>query len=149
MIKQPTILDTIKQTSSQIEDLKSKQYVNADSFKNYSIQSSNSYDYSVYIPNRYATTRLVFVPDDTSNYIITDPNVIFSIDNQNVAGNISVSTGHFYMSIICEAPQKTRYSWIINFKNHDYNTSVYQNIPHTFYVKVFFTSLSFFSKNKL
>ncbi len=135
-----SIINTIKSATTNIESIKSLQYINGDSFLNYTTKSSSSYDHMITVNTADSQCfRVTFTPGDINNYALVFFNPIFAIDNSDVINHAQVANDVYGAEVVFEAPTKNSQSWIINLSNLNYDSNNHI-ISHNFYFKFFFSA---------
>lgn len=133
MIERPDILDEVKNMIEDVNNFKTTQQSSGRSFVNYSVSSSNSYDFSISVNTSNKAFRLTFTQSEPTKYNIVDLSYFFRIDNSAVMADPYVSNAPPYtVEVVLEKPQLGITTWILDCTNNNAPTS------HTFYFKFYF-----------
>lgn len=133
-----TIADNIQSISSDIAEFKSTQQAGGKSFVNYSVSSSNNYDFALTMNTANKTFRVTFTHELSDKYNIVDLSWFMKIDNQNVMDNPRLSNATPFTTEVCyEMPQLGKTTWLLDCGNIDW--SVYPAVnTHIYYFKFYF-----------
>lgn len=131
--KSDTITEYVSDISKNIEEFKSTQPASGKSFVNYSVSSSNIYDFALTTTVFAKAFRITFIHELADKYNIVDLSFFVRIDDPNVMANPYLSNAPPYTTEVCfEAPQLGKTTWILDCTNLNYPVS------HTFYFKFYF-----------
>lgn len=136
--KTDTITEYISDISKNIDEFKSTQPASGKSFVNYSVSSSNTYDFALVMNNMNKTFRITFTHELPDKYNIVDLSWFMRVDNNNVMDSPYLSNASPYTTEVCfESPQLGITTWLLDCGNLDFTT--YPNVnTHTFYFKFYF-----------
>ena len=131
--KSDTITEYISDISKNIDEFKGTQLSGGKSFINYSVSSSNTYDFALTTTAFAKAFRITFTHELSDKYNIVDLTWFVRIDNSDVMANPYLSNAAPYTTEVCfEAPQLGKTTWILDCTNLNYPAS------HIFYFKFYF-----------